>query len=506
MKKPLRISPKTDLMDVLNLIDAFRARTSEGTKAWRSSQGFVTLHTTLEDDHGRPKTLAVQFTVKDIFDLVTITGSPILLKGRTGCGKTEFTKAHMNAAHGSDGFALVQVAGDLEMSDLLDLDEKEEREEDALLSDRLRVPLFDDRSAICIDEVGRSHPRVSGALLRLASETVFSPRPGKVFPVGIPYSVNGQTSRYLLSAATANPPTSEYAGCFELDKALVDRFAIHFDMDDTPPTLDDDSKRVAEGKRKRNLPRFHSCIDTILTILESLPVIPMSSLAGLFMKYLMLGTGVCVRTRNGKKRLSLMPTVCQKCHLEKSMCSKITPPEGRSIEMVTDVARGIAAIRLSKVFEGLNKGHALVEDGDFRKLLSARRFPRRIRREIAKRFVLAAAVTGEDVAAAFALIAPEHCHIDEAFVSSKPEYEQSKHLALKDFAWKRWEDFRALLTRNEHLLSAYVAAENLSQQQHADIARIVMNEDPALLAVLTALKNGDVPEDLFDTLKGTIAA
>jgi hypothetical protein len=325
-------------------------------------------------------------------------------------------------------------------------------------------------------------------------------------PIGLPYLVGGQRKRYSLSILTANELGTDTPGVYEQDAALVRRVVLSHNLDHTPVTTRDVAQltRALGLRAKTESPDFPSAVDAIIRTYESLPaMVPVSALARLFLHYLW-GLGSCIRTRAGRQRKDLIPQICSTCHLSKAhpFCGRVGGLSEGLLLWCKETAMGVAAIRAAKVLQTARdecrQGRAAV----IQEFLGCRAEGEELYSAFAETYARHLAVTGEDMVAAYSLVAPGHLWINPDWVASQPAYEKCDAYAFADIAGRSWSALKESLKKHERLFSELAENGEISPHYQAEVEALVTTEDTAMQSVIAAFRDKDLSLRLDEGLRG----
>lgn len=284
------------------------------------------------------------------------------------------------------------------------------------------------------------------------------------------------------------------------------RLVLSINLDDVPPTSGDVTKLLFnhDQRAKRALPHFESLLGTVISVYESLPAIELSSLAYLFLHYLSSGHATCVVTRSGRKNPALMPAICDKCHLAKStpFCKSIGGLTEGLLLWVKDLCRGIAALRAVKVLREVRED---CEDGrvaQLQTLLNTKAGGEELYARFRSKYLENFCVEGEDVVVSYTLLAPDHVWLDKQWLKSKPEYENREGYLFADVALTGWRTLQHILTTHRDLFEDLARGGEVPPTRLAEVESLVTTEDAAILSVITAIRESELPLNLHTAMRG----
>jgi hypothetical protein len=307
---------------------------------------------------------------------------------------------------------------------------------------------------------------------------------------------------------TANPPEGDYAGVFEEDAALTRRIVISVDLDQLPPTPRDVALMMASRRAKSTLPQSGPHTKEIIATYEALPnVLPYSGLAELFLHYL-AAMGTCVRARSGRFRPQLRASLCDGCHLSKAnrYCGRVGALGEGLLLWIKELAVAIAAVRACIVLDQARR-HCLRSEmrtlaiAELQAICGSNAIGKDLYRRFRQRYIDRLRVTGEDAKAAYALIAPGHVWIDREWLKSQTTHEGNPLHLLREVAEESWNSMVAFLKEHRGLVSRAAANGELTVSDQAELERVVTTSDTAVLGVINALRDAEVPLHVREDLR-----
>ncbi len=448
--------------------------------------------------------------MKDFVVMAAICQAPLLYVGATDRGKTQLAKLGMNALFGKhgEGWWLAEISAGMTIEDFLDVDIKVLSE--SKLSEALSAVPWLAYPGRIYDEVNRAHPKVNNALLHCIDGSGLHLKANTYVPVGMPYIVNGTENRYSFSIVTSNPESAEYGGTYKQDRALERRIVLSIDMDDIHPTAQDLVELSRRRRPKIVLPPCTPMTESVVRVYESMPdTIDISPLATLFLLYLSgSGLGTCIRTRAGRMRVDLQPALCEKCHLGKAhrFCRHVGGLSEGLLLWVKEIASGITVVRAAKVLKQVRENCLADRKADVQAYLDSSAEGEDLYRAFRTRYIDELAVTGEDVVAAYSLIAPGHVYIDREWLGKQERYEKSEAVAFADIGTASWQMFQNILRNFSDLFSDLAANGELTPVRQSEVETLVTTVDCAMLSVIAALRDDNLPDQLREALARNQAA
>ena len=111
------------------------------------------------------------------------------------------------------------------------------------------------------------------------------------------------------------------------------------------------------------------------------------------------------------------------------------------------------------------------------------------------------AVTGEDIKAAYVLVAPGHVWIDGAWLKSQPQYEQKAGYVCREVAAAAWANLLRFLRDRHELIGELVSSRNVSSAALGEIETYVTTVDPAVFFVVEVLRDEQLPLQFSEELQ-----
>ena len=480
----------------LESIAGLLERAQEASADYVNTSPVLTLSDHVRAENGQSLAWSFGLDLKDLCVLAAIIQAPLALRGATDRGKTSLAAKILAGLFGpcGEGWARCEINRGLTVDDLIDVDVK--KLSISKLSEAISSAAWISKPAFLLDEVNRAHAKLVNILLHIVDGSGLNVRGDLSIPIGLPYVVAGKRKRYSLSILTANELGADMPGVYEEDAALIRRVVLSYNLDHTPVTARDVAQLTrALGKRaKTEPPVYESKVETIIRVYESLPdMVPVSALARLFLHYLW-GLGSCIRTRTGRQRKDLIPQICTACHLSKAhpFCGRVGGLSEGLLIWCKETAMGIAAIRAAKVLqtargECLNGRAAAIQE-----YLGSRAEGENLYAAFAERYAGELAVKGEDMVAAYRLLAPGHLWISREFVGSQPAYEKSEAYAFADIAGRSWSALKESLRKHERLFAELAENCEISPLYQGEVETLITTEDAAMQSVIAAFRDEDL--------------
>jgi len=262
----------------------------------------------------------ISITVTDAVIAAVLGGLNILLVGDTGTGKTQLASDIYNHYFGGNKNGIwFKARPDTEIADVfVRLDKEAARKK----LDKENV----EKLCFVVDEINRAPGPVQDQFLGLGDSNLETPD-GKQIQLG--------KNNYSILIATANISNGEFTGTFEMDKALLNRLHITFDLDFYKRTPEDDFAVNKEGKANPNV-RIANARDLSEKILEAYDQISKIAEepgieAEVALNCIGLGLDYC-RIQGAKTRT--WPLSCPECQYSGRLCEKVrgaTPRTRRAI-------------------------------------------------------------------------------------------------------------------------------------------------------------------------------
>jgi len=489
-----------DLARCTDMISGLLEAVRETAKDYYNSTPVISLLDELSNGSSEEVRFYIPIDLKVLGVIAAIAQAPLALRGGTDKGKTAIAERILTAlfgTHGADWWRM-EINRGITIDDLIDVDvEKLSRSK---LSEAIAGAKWLGKPARLLDEMNRVHPKLLNLILHLADGSGFNVRGDLSVPVGQPYQVNGEKKRYSFSVTTANQMDPNYAGVFEEDAALTRRIVLSVDLDEFPPSPRDRSRLLANRRAKTFLKPTETHTNEIIKIYEVLPfVFPFSALAHLFLHYL-AGRDICVRTRSGRIQPQLKPAICEKCHLAKShrFCGRVGGLSEGLLLWAKELAAAIAIVRAAIVLQqvreqcmnGASESSFIMK---LQRLLGTKAINEKLYRKFRKRYLEQLCVTGEDVKGAFVLMAPTHIWVDTEWLTSQPDFEGKPLYLFQEVAREGWNSMLRFLKDHHALIRNLSCNTELSPADQSQIEEFITTKDPAALAVISALRDEDLP-------------
>ena len=492
----------SDRIGLMEAVHHIATQVRRGCEAYRNRTSLFHMTDDCKGHRDNLLSWSLGFDLKDIIVLAAICQAPLAFRGSTDKGKSALAELGLNAlfgAHGSQWWR-VEVSRAMSLDDLIEIDLKKLSE--STLGEAISASPWLSFPGRLLDEINRAPAKLNNILLHIVDGSGLHVRGNLFIPVGYPYVANGERKRYSLTTVTANELSTEYDGVFAEDAALLRRIVLSIDMDSQPPSAQD-IVELLEGRRpKIHLPVCPSMLHSILRVYESLPeTIPISPLGQLYLHYLS-GQSTCIRTRSGRQHPTRQSVICEKCHLYKShrFCGRVGGVSEGLLLWVKEIAFGIAALRVSKVLDGVKRDCSQDRIGDLQKFMNTSAGGDDLFETFRAFYLDGLSVKGEDIAAAYTLVAPSHVRMDHAWLGSQESYEHSEAYAFADIARSSWNALQVLLRRHENLFDELASGRELSAPDHSALETLVTTEDAAMLSVVSALANREVPMKFREAL------
>ncbi len=351
-----------------------------------------------------------------------------------------------------------------------------------------------------LDEINRVHPKLLNVVLHLIDGSGFNVRGDLSLPVGLPYRVGGEEKRYSFTIATANQFNHDYAGVFEEDAALKRRIVVSVDLDEVPPTSHDVAQLLARRRAKSVVKASQPRTVDLIEIYEAIPkVVPFSALGNLFLHYL-AGMNICTRTRSGRLVPELKPAICDKCHLGKSsrrLCGKVGGLSEGLLIWVKELSAALAVVRAAEVLERVRK-QCLSAEGHgpsikkLQVLLDTDSGSDELYKKFRRAYLEQFRVTGDDIKAAFVLVAPGHVWIDNGWLKSQVRHEFKPLYVFREISDAGWRSMIRFLDEHQSLAARLVNDHRVSVSDQEELEAFITTEDPAIHSVMSAMRDEEI--------------
>ncbi len=494
--EPLRIEPfGEDRAALIDEVAGLEGRIHEACGAYLNRTSVVHLSDQRHGENGVVLSWSMGLDLKDMILLSAICQAPMALRGITDKGKTALGELGLNALFGSHGeeWWRIEVSRGMALDDLLDIDLKKLSE--SKLSKAISATPWLAYPARLLDEINRAPAKLNNILLHVVDGSGLHVRGNLHIPVGFEYEVKGRRERYSFTITTANEGGEDYDGVFSEDAALVRRIVVSVNLDDVSPTTQDVAELLRKRRPKIQLPHCNAMTGSVIRVYESLSeTIPISPLGHLLLHYLS-GLGTCVRTRSGRLRPTGQSEICDKCHLYKSnrFCGRVGGLSEGLLLWTKEMATAIAALRAVKVLRNVRQDCLAGREGQLQKFLDSDAEGEKLYEAFRTQYLEDLAVMGEDIVAAYTLIAPNHVFFDSNWLSSQETYENSQAYAFADVGATSWATMHEILRAHKDLFADLAANGELSPGNQAEVEALVTTEDAAMLSVVSALRDKELP-------------
>jgi len=262
----------------------------------------------------------INITVIDTVIAAVLGGLNILLAGDTGTGKTQLASDIYNYYFGGNKNGIwFKARPDTEIADVFVRLNKE-----AARKELNKASI--EKLCYVVDEINRAPGPVQDQFLGLGDANLETPD-GKQIEIG--------RDGYSILIATANIGNGEFTGTFDMDRALLNRLHITFDLDYYGRNLEDEFEINKEGKANPKVRKAENrdITEKILKAYEEIgkKVENPGIEAEVVLNYLGLSLNYC--KKNGQKT-KIWPIACQDCQFAGNICEKIkeaTPRTRRAV-------------------------------------------------------------------------------------------------------------------------------------------------------------------------------
>ena len=489
----------------LALVDGLLSAVECAASDYYNSAHVLELYDSLNTANA-PLTWQIPLDLKSVAVVAALAQAPMALRGDTDRGKTALAERVLTGLFGSqdDDWHRIEVNRGLTVDDLIDVDASKIMT--GTVSQAMSAANALCKPARLLDEVNRAHAKVLNVLLHLADGSGLNVRCGDVnLPVGLPYRVGSELKRYAFCIATANPPEDRFAGVFEEDQALTRRIVISLDMDELPPTSTDISKMWACRRAKPAQPVAMSNTQDVIRVYETLPsIVPFSGLGELLAQYFS-GLSNCNRSRAGRIQPQLQPGICDNCHLAKAspICGRVGGLGEGLLLHLREVATAIAAVRASLVLRKVRESCSVVDEnapeiGRLKSALATSACGAELFEAYQDRYLQQLSVTGDDVRAAFVLIAPGHVWMDQTWLQEQADCEAKPYHVLRRVAREGLENVVSFLKEHRPLVDRLVDSPILSPDDRELLETFVTTKDAAMRSVINTLRGDELQSRLSD--------
>ncbi len=291
----------------------------------------------------------IDFTISDIMLTAAITQSNILLWGSSGSGKTFLAESIAEFLFGKDHYCRKNITPDMNEQDFMDIDFGAIKEGKKLKEAMLADDLFQ-HPCLIIDEANRAPPIIQNRLMQILENNI--DLKSKKIKAGVEYMPG---SFYYWNILTLNFG-DEYAGTSAVDRALRDRITIDVQIDNFPPTIDDQIMMIRRSPNfadNKYAGTFSQLIYESFKILDS---INLSLEAESLILYLSFCSN-CVKSQTGSKYgIIFSPEFCKDsdCQYARNpplnrICPFTFAPSNRVLRKLVQVAKGFLLIKHVKI-------------------------------------------------------------------------------------------------------------------------------------------------------------
>ena len=483
----------------IDLIGQFLRSVRSVASDYYNSTSVISLFDEFCGDDGNEVKFQVQIDVKALGVVGAITQAALALRGSTDLGKTAIAERILTGLFGSHGrdWWRMEINRGITIDDLIDVDV--ETLSHSKLSEAIEGAKWLGKPARLLDEINRGHPKLLSLLIHLVDSSGFNVRGDLSIPVGQRYLIGDEIKRFSFCVATANQLDSDYAGVFEEDMALTRRIPLSIDLDEFPPTHKDRSKLLTNRRAKTFLQPTEPLTGQIICVYESLAnVVPVSALAHLFLHYL-AGRNTCVRSRCGRVQPKLERKLCENCHLAKSnrFCGRVGGLSEGLLLWTKELAIALAAVRASMVLEQVQElcsdcGSDAQIVTKIQRALGTKATGVALYEAFRRDYLSRLKVTGEDVKAAWVLVAPTHVWFDANWLGSQTDFECKPLYLFREVARAGWVSMVKFLRDYHALIAKMCENPEISADCQSELEEYITTKDAAALAVVSALRDEDL--------------
>ena len=225
------------------------------------------------------------YDIKDLFVIGANTHSSLLMTGGTDTGKTTLAKLMMNSLFGEEdkGWHRIDVNTDFGKDVYTDVDFGVIADGKKMSEGFYRAAPYLSLPGLIADEMNRGLAKMVNILLHVFEKDISMPD-GTRAKIGV--KVNGDNGENYQFQVAAINEGDEYAGTFEIDKALRRRTIMEIPMDLLSLTPYDRYLIKSQGQRHIPLINNNSHLEDILDIYRHIKDIPVHPAAEMFIAYL----------------------------------------------------------------------------------------------------------------------------------------------------------------------------------------------------------------------------
>ena len=474
----------------------------ENAKEYYLTRPLVTLESSIVLPSRNAKhTFKLAYDIKDVLTIGALTNSSVLMTGGTDRGKTTIAKLVMNALF-ADKWHRLDIDTDFGKSMIEDVDFTA-IQEGKKTSEMYSLQKFLSHPGLILDEMNRSHSKISNKLLRIFDgDGVFSN--GERAKLGVK-DLKGNFYQFRVAAINEG---QEYGGTFEIDQALRRRNVIEVPLDIFPLTPQDRYNIRRSRERDLNGVNSKSYLDDILTIKDQIAKLPMQTVADMYIAYLE-SFDYCknsptkdkggVEVRGGNLTHICSPTEEAGCEFYKSfenhLCPHVRGVSAGISKNIIAVAQGFSALRATKFAEMVDNFSRGIYTGVGKFIISEpAKFENSLQEftqsdlrggELAGkavcRYIENLSVLKEDIEAAFCFVGYSKVGISQGWI--KKHYQGNRFEALRAFLKSSGEKFTQGLVKYGNEIEQIVANRKIPNNI-SDIENYCTRENPWLWKVI----------------------
>lgn len=289
---------------------------------------------------------ALNLDLRDMMLICAISGRNVLISGRTGGGKTAFSRAFAKSLFGNS-FGFLQVDKTLDRDTFRDIAFSDIKDGNRL-SDAARPATALMAPITIFDEYNRAPAVITNMLQGWLTNGVVILEGGREVRPGVEL---GNGKKYQFKIATMNEGRA-YSGTSEVDRASRDRFAVELPFDFFPLAQEDKYNLITRGNFLENGPAYRKDIaDRLYDAHRQTDSVPVNPAAAYFSLAIMSKDN-CYRSPEGTK-LSFepfRPEICEGCKASfDSTCGSIFAPSERAMADLMALSKTTAMYRAYKL-------------------------------------------------------------------------------------------------------------------------------------------------------------
>lgn len=268
--------------ELVKIVHNLNKKVHENAREYYHSRPLIESHTSIILPNRAKHSFKLYYDIKDLLVIGALTQSSVLMTGGTDRGKTTLARLVMNGLFGKEyeGWHKIDINTDFSIDILVDHDPGVIKEGKKLSEGFYSVQKQLLLPGLIADELNRSHAKIITKLMHVFDGD-FNLPDGKREKVGYKYG-NDKRYQYLITAINEG---EEYAGTFDIDKAMRRRTVIEIPMDVFTPTPFD-RNALLDSESRIKLENMENHVEEVLRVYGGLENIELHPTAKLFLAYL----------------------------------------------------------------------------------------------------------------------------------------------------------------------------------------------------------------------------